>query len=337
MKFFFKFIECPHSRPWEGSSFAKHFATELKEAVHPSYSVVKKPDDADVIVLVESVQFKGQRYLKLLQNEPLLQSRPNDCFTINYDDDALGILPGLYAGLPVPKFNSARHRATGYLYPAPFPGDQILAESADVESRYLFSFRGAASHPVRNAIFARSELWQEFGPIVRMERWFNHTDEERFGYGREILESRFVLCPRGISPVTHRLFEVMQLGRVPVIQADSWVPPQGPTWDSFSIRVEESETERIPEILTERFRDAEAMGRRARVEWERWFSPERRMVVAASAIDDLRLNRPANHREEEELRKWQSVRRHWEMGWTIPQRALGKARKILQKKIAVGS
>ena len=49
------------------------------------------------------------------------------------------------------------------------------------------------------------------------------------------------------------------------------VPPEGPDWSEFSIRVAESDIDEIPHILSRREHEAEEMGRRARATWENWF------------------------------------------------------------------
>src|SRR5262249_20919740 len=84
----------------------------------------------------------------------------------------------------------------------------------------------------------------------------------------------FVLCPRGVAPSSYRIFETMKAGRVPVIIADEWVPPAGPDWTEFSVRVPEARLGDVPQIL-ERLSDrARDMGLCAAKAWERWFSRE---------------------------------------------------------------
>ncbi|MBA2269339.1 MAG: exostosin family protein [Chthoniobacterales bacterium] len=57
---------------------------------------------------------------------------------------------------------------------------------------------------------------------------------ERRDYHRRYADitkaSKFVLCPRGLSVSSIRLFETMKMGRVPVILSDGWVEPPGPAW-----------------------------------------------------------------------------------------------------------
>jgi hypothetical protein len=84
----------------------------------------------------------------------------------------------------------------------------------------------------------------------------------------------FVLCPRGVAPSSYRIFEAMKAGRVPVIIADEWVPPLGPDWTEFSLRVPEAGLLDVPQILESLAARAPEMGVRASQAWERWFSRE---------------------------------------------------------------
>ena len=59
-----------------------------------------------------------------------------------------------------------------------------------------------------------------------------------------------------------------------MIISDAWVPPVGPNWIEFSLRVPEAPLQDVPQIL-ERLADrAPEMGLRASQAWERWFSRE---------------------------------------------------------------
>ena len=121
-------------------------------------------------------------------------------------------------------------------------------------------------------------------------------------YLDEITRSRFVICPRGQGTTSHRLFEVLQLGRVPVILADAWVPPQGPDWSACSIRIPERDLALLPGRILEREPMYAAMARAARETWEQWFSPERRLWVCLDALVALGSDRRAP--EAEFQRQW---------------------------------
>jgi hypothetical protein len=104
------------------------------------------------------------------------------------------------------------------------------------------------------------------------------SSTDKSGYEQNYLDvmnrSLFVLCPRGIGPCSYRLFECMQLGRVPVIIADSWVPVPNIHWDEFSVRVAQKDITHLSDILFAKKDAAVEMGRKARLCWEKHFSPE---------------------------------------------------------------
>jgi hypothetical protein len=91
-------------------------------------------------------------------------------------------------------------------------------------------------------------------------------------YAEAIQDSQFVLCPAGIGPATYRLFETMEMGRVPVVLSDDWVAPPGPPWKEFSIRIPERHANEVATILKEFSDRHEDMGLQARLAWERWFA-----------------------------------------------------------------
>lgn len=326
MKIFFQFCGPAQLRkPWETDQMLHGFQDSLRQAGHPRYQVAESEAAADVVALVESVASKDWRYLRLLEEEPVLRRRPDSCFAINYDDDAAGYLCGLYAGLSASRFDPKMHRATGYLLKRTDRVDHFAEKREEAKSHLLFSFRGANSHPIRERLFATNEAWRKDAQIRRIDRWFDHTAQEEIDYFDEILASNFVLCPRGIAATSHRIFEVMQLGRVPVILSDEWVSPAGPVWPRFSIRIAESKLELIPDLLRSRVAEAREMGRLARIEWENWFSPDKKLVVAAAAIEELALMRPAGFDVLAKLREAQGFTARWEKGWTLPQRAFRRA------------
>ena len=117
----------------------------------------------------------------------------------------------------------------------------------------LFSFMGMRSHPVRGPILAL----RHHRSIVEDTSGFNFCDRsDPVAYDRQkarylstMTRSKFVLCPRGAGTASIRLFETLAAGRVPVIVSDAWVPPEGPPWDKFCLRISEREAKSIPARL----------------------------------------------------------------------------------------
>ena len=100
------------------------------------------------------------------------------------------------------------------------------------------------------------------------------TDNYILDYIELLKATKFMLCPKGLGTSSWRLFETMKAGRVPVIISDNWVPPAGPDWDKFSIRIPETKIERIPDFLVSIERDAPALARAAVKAWTQWYSKD---------------------------------------------------------------
>jgi len=115
---------------------------------------------------------------------------------------------------------------------------------------------------------------------VNMTPYFNahHHKEDHLRYQKEysetIAHSKFVLCPKGTSGASIRLFEVMKMGVAPVIISDDWILPQGPKWDEIAVFVKEKELDRLDEILEQREKDYVFMGEKAREAYQTFFADE---------------------------------------------------------------
>lgn len=241
------------------------------------HSLTDDPATADLIIFVEF--YGGGWYFERVRAHPLVRRYREKCFLFSANPFVIPFLPGVYAGIEKP-WGSSRTRPGFYLgrtkneFTTYTPPDDALP--------YLFSFMGSA----RNA-----SVREKLGTLNHPRSFFQNTADdfdrilhrkmgrsERLDYDRRYAEltkaSKFVLCPRGLSASSIRLFETMRMGRAPVILSDGWIPPIGPRWEEFAIRIPERDFATIPKILEAREADAVAMGTQARAAWEQWFSPE---------------------------------------------------------------
>ncbi len=330
MNVHFAFPDGIRMQPWED-----FFLTEIRAhfQAHPgnAYHLVDEPAEAEVIVLLESNGFRSQHDIAALERQALVRDYPEKVFAINYEDHPAGFLPGLYAALSASRYDPARHAAWCYLFP-PNPEVYRAAPVAlKEEDALLFSFRGAPSHECRDRLFALKLPAGTRARVTRIDRWYDHTQGEQQDYVTELLCSRFVLCPRGLAPASHRLFEVMALGRCPVIIGDEWVPPEAVDWERCSIRVAEKDIAGLPALLARREGEAVELGQRARQTWERFFSPERRFEAALDAIVRLRDRRPAGYDERVYQQGWRSNRFYRINGWALDQRLARGAGKVWRR------
>jgi len=241
------------------------------------HSVTSDPAAADLIVFAE---FYGAGwYLGRVRRHPLVNKYRDKSFVFCTNPFVIPFLPGVYAGVEK-RWSSSRTRGGFYLEQGGNEFTTYTPPAADLP--YLFSFMGSIK---------TARVRRDLATLVHPRSFFQDTAEdfdrvlhgkmdrrERMDYHRRFAElikgSKFVLCPRGLSATSVRLYETMRMGRVPVILSDGWVPPPGPRWDKFVVRIAERNFARIPRIL-ERWELASVeMGELARQEWEEWFSDE---------------------------------------------------------------
>lgn len=191
-------------------------------------------------------------------------------------DFAAAIMPGVYPSLRFSHFKPTRFRGACYI--AQIERNAYISDSVNRE-RFLASFVGANTHPIRSRIqqLLKSDSRFNIQDTTGRKAWelpLNERDAYHRNYALLISESAFVLCPRGVGPSTYRLFEAMEAGRCPVIISDEWTPPLGPDWTVCSLRIAEADIHLIPKILETRRVEAAALGARAKEAWMQWFSPQ---------------------------------------------------------------
>jgi hypothetical protein len=244
------------------------------------HAAVDDPQAADLILFVETSAGAGP-YFERVRRHPLYRRERDRCYVFSSTDRVVPLVPGVFASITQADYLEAWTRSGHYL--GVKEHGEIRYEP-DVEPSLLFSFVGSrAAAPVREAILLLP------GDDARIQDTRDAPLDQR-AYAESIRDAAFALCPRGGGTASFRLFEAMLLGRAPVIVADGWVPPSGPDWDSFSIRVAESNVSSIPALLRERAGEAAAMGRAARDAWRNWFSPEvsfHRVVESLLELDAL--------------------------------------------------
>lgn len=316
----------------EDDGILERFVTHNQ--ARPNVSFVAAPQDADVIVLFEHFSYKVLSHRDRLTSTPLLQQFGPRVFSVNYDDSVLGFLPGCYTSLTPRNHDPRLHRACAY--PKVYNARILSAAPAYTHAkRHLFTFRGTLrSHAVRRRLHRVLSQCPD-GVITEVDQPFHsHTENQKDTFVQDVMESHFVLCPRGESPSTYRLFEVMALGGCPVIISDNWIPVPNVAWQDCSIRVRERDVDRIPAILAKLAQRSLDLGQRARQEWEKHFSESGLNHAYLDQICALRrssdpmadLSLPA------QIHRWHSLAFRWNNGWTLPQRAFRRLRSALTRR-----
>jgi hypothetical protein len=258
--------------------------------------------EADFILLFERWSTKFWNYAAELRQDPTFAQYKEKIVCINEDDAGHGFLAGCYTSLTKHNFSPRIHRAIPFLknYNVLLKSDAVRSEP-DPRPRYLFSFRGASlTNPIRRELFNCFASFAGAKFVCINKSFGKHESRDMVDYVKEILQSKFVLCPAGWGPQTIRLFETMQLGRCPVIISDQWVPIAGIDWHNFAMIVPEREVKSLPKILAAKEAEAADLGVRARTAWEKNFAPERRFLLVFSRVIEVWREirgRPVNYDE----------------------------------------
>ncbi len=235
------------------------------------HSLVEDPGEANVVIFVETSTCAGP-YFESVRANPTYREHRRKCYVYCATDLILPLVPGVFPSIARENYLPAWTRAGGYIG---IRETEKLRFQPERRPSRLFSFVGSsATHGIRGEIL---RLSHPDAVIV-------NTDEAPGAsatsaapdtrYRDTLLDSAFVLCPRGGGPSTFRLMETMMMGRSPVIVSDAWCPPTGPDWDQFSVRVAERDVRGIPDLLESLGSRAEEMGAAARTAWLDWFAPE---------------------------------------------------------------
>jgi hypothetical protein len=259
-----------------GPTYTERWIREsAKDDPFGEHVLAESPDDADAILFAQA--HPGiDPYLLTAWRHPLVRRRPGRCFLYHDNDHALPLMRGIYPSMRKRDYMPDRCRTYGYIarqVPNPF----IVYDPKRVAPvRHFYSFYGENNSAVRARILAAPHPRGEIFDSTGRRHWSMAPGEERDAFMRPYAEamqaSAFVLCPRGYGPVTYRLYETMETGRVPVILSDDFVPPSGPAWEQFSVIIPEARAAEVGEILRDYEGRAGEMGRLAREAWENFFS-----------------------------------------------------------------
>ena len=264
------------------------------------HSLTDDPSRADLILFVD-LHLSPDWRLRTLLNHELLHRFRHKVLVYDERDRPWCTLPGLYVSMPARHFEARWQRPCAYYGAAKFTEAERNGTAPDL----LYSFVGSRSHAIRKPILRLTHLRavvEDSSGFV----FYDRSDPEAFDrrkahFRTTLLRSKFVLCPRGAGTSSIRLFETLAAGRVPVIIGDQWVPPVGPKWEDFSLRVRESETATIPHLLEAAETQFPRMAQAAYAAHAKWFSEPvifHRLITECAALLDQAFS---SHRPQKGL------------------------------------
>lgn len=212
------------------------------------HHAVAEPGQADAVLFVDLHQHPDDRFLRALREHRLTRTCPERVFVYDERDYPFFTFPGVY----VSATRSMGSRFGGAVCGGPYPRLPNRVTASSDPPKFLFSFQGARTHPVRDHILqlrhSRAVL-EDASSLDAVSGAGREVEAARLRYRDVVAASKFVLCPRGHGPSSFRLYETLHAGRVPVVISDSWVPPPRIDWSTCAVRVREGDVDQIPRLL----------------------------------------------------------------------------------------
>jgi hypothetical protein len=290
-----------------------------------------------MIVLFEGYGDHSLSYAKSLLQCPFIAKYFPRILTINHNDIAWPLLRGCYTSLGKHAIDLISFRSICYPSVYNWETENIRSEDTRCEKRLMASFRGnLESHIIRRRL---AKIYRDSSSIRVTNAsagWYAHSDIQRKDFVTEALDSHFILCPRGHSPSTYRLYEAMALGRCPVIISDDWAPPQNIDWPSCSLRVAENEIAHLPKFLEGKLQYSDQLGAAARREWEKSFRCTTKFSYFAQQLTSLaEQTLPKCYRSTEDCQAyWQTYAFRHKVGATAIQKLTKRLRNFMQRRIS---
>jgi hypothetical protein len=328
MKVHFAHPTFTYFREYETNTIGKVQAEFNATSCLEQYELAKNADDADLILLMESATYKWRNHTENLVKDPLLLRHSDKVLTYNFQDGAAGFLDGVYVHTEKSRFILGHHKSWSTLWPHNEEIYLVTDERIAARKPTKFAtFRGSISHRFRQKLIDQYKgRYKEGFEVTRIDRWYDHVLGEKRSYIDEILDSKFVLCPRGICSYAPRFMEAMALGRVPVLLADDWVAPEGLDLEAVSVVVPQKDYKHLPEILRAKEHLIEELGANGRAYWKQHFQRDGRLRALIDLAVKQKTELGTLPTLDEYRERWSKRSFHWANGWTLPQRIFQKLR-----------
>lgn len=195
-----------------------------------------------------NASFAGQQYYNIQKELDEVLSVNGKYFTVSQFDD------GPYENFPKDTliFSAGGNREGHNIIPIPLICDPIPKEIIPTKEKTIFaSFVGSRNtHSIRMKMC--DHLVGKDGYVISYQDW--SVDVPMYNFDNFInitCSSKFGLAPRGYGKSSFRLYEIMQLGVVPVYVSDEHYIPWSDEldWSDFCVPINEDEIEEIDDIL----------------------------------------------------------------------------------------
>lgn len=117
------------------------------------------------------------------------------------------------------------------------------------ENRYIASFMGNKTHPIRDEMFAAFGNRRGFVEVDGGWYRLDYTNESPYVYMATMAASTFSLCPRGYALPSFRAFEAIHQGSIPVYISDEFMEPYGIDFNEYGVKIHQHQVPMLHDIL----------------------------------------------------------------------------------------
>jgi hypothetical protein len=258
------------------------------------HQLAETAEEADMIIFAENHPPRDPYFFGILKNEIYKKYR-HKCYVYHVNYLSVNVVPTISPTISLENYNPVFHQPYSYLVHLT-PNEYITKPNPVYPKKYLFSFLGAlCADPARAKLFDIKHDRYYVKDTSDKYAWeLSDSDRKEYAktYAAICFQSKFILCPRGNSPNSYRLYESLKIGIVPVIISDDWVPSIGPRWEEFSIRVPEKDIANIPALLEKMEPESSKMGELARQAYVDWFAKDKQFHYLTESC--LKLHKSRN-------------------------------------------
>ena len=195
-----------------------------------------------------NASFAGQPYYNIQKELDEILLSDEKYFTVSQFDD------GPFEKFPKNTliFSAGGNREGEGVVPIPLICDPIPKEIIPKKEKTIFaSFVGSVNtHPIRGDMCRHLSKKEEY--TILYQDWSVDVPKQNFNTFIEVTcSSKFAFAPRGYGKSSFRLYEIFQLGSVPVYVSDEHYIPWSDelNWNDFCVPINEDEIEEIDDIL----------------------------------------------------------------------------------------
>lgn len=191
--------------------------------------------------------FAGKQYGNIQEQLNSYLSPNQTYFTVSqFDDGPLEAFPD-----DTLIFSAGGNREGENIIPIPLICNTIPKDFITKKEKTIFaSFIGSRTHYLRNDMCKHLRGKLEY--VLNTSNWTPQVPMESFkSFVDTTSSSRFGLAPRGYGKSSFRLYEIMQLGTVPVYISDEHYLPWNDEldWSDFCVIIDEDNLKNIDDIL----------------------------------------------------------------------------------------